>query len=188
MIREGGSRLLKEGSCDIDDLERESWPFTLREANAVDSSGAFQVFVSVRARQMNRRKAWLLLRSSQTPLNGSTSEFPAIGRKTTCGKGVAIVASLVRLIPCPSATMCMSVSRATGLWRTFGRCSSAAKRRITWSWIANPGSDRLRMNVSSRKSCHAIAFFMQSACVSGRTTNLTHLASFSGKVHTLGPY
>ena len=64
-------------------------------------------FVRLRAKLRNRRSAGLSLCGSHAALNWSSSSFPAIGRNITFGKGVATVASVVRLMPNPMATKCI---------------------------------------------------------------------------------
>ncbi len=61
-------------------------------------------FARARARLKNRRNAGLSFFDDQTPLNGMVSVPLPIGRNSTSGKQLAIVASLVRLTPKPRAT------------------------------------------------------------------------------------
>src|SRR5438034_5316716 len=63
--------------------------------------------------KIGERSAGLSLCGNHAALNWSSSSSPAIGRNTTFGKGVAIVASVVRLTPRPMATRCIRVSRPT---------------------------------------------------------------------------
>ena len=71
-----------------------------------------------RARLKKRRSAGLSLPGNHTALYGSMSSAVASGRKTTSGYRVAVDASLAMLMPKPSPTRCIKVSRPTP-WRSI---------------------------------------------------------------------
>ena len=82
------------------------------------ASGAGRPDANERARLRKRRNAGLSLPGNQTALYGSMSSAVASGRKTTSGYRVAVDASLAMLMPKPSPTRCIKVSRPTP-WRSI---------------------------------------------------------------------